>query len=101
MNDLLLIVIGMAAVTYIPRMLPLLLLDGEKLPPFLKTFLRYIPCATISALIFPGIFTSTESVESALSGTFIAVLLAFLGLNVVVVVFGGITGVFLWNVMIE
>lgn len=98
MNELWLVVLGMAVVTYLPRMLPLVLLDPQKLPPFIKSFFRFIPCATISALIFPGILTSTGNVESAVSGGVVAVILAYLRLNVIIVVLGGILGVFLWGV---
>ncbi len=99
MDKLLLIVIGMAAVTYIPRMLPLVALDTTKLPPALKTFLQFIPCAAISALLFPGILQSTGNIHSAISGSIVALILAYFGLNVIIVIFGGIAGVFLWNLL--
>lgn len=100
MDNLWLVIVGMAAVTYIPRLLPLVMLDPAKLPPSVKNFLQFIPCAAISALIFPGIIESTGSVESALSGSVVALIFAYLGLNVIVVVFGGIAGVLLWDVLI-
>jgi|SRR5690554_1427566 branched-subunit amino acid transport protein len=54
MPDLLLIA-GMAAVTYIPRLLPFLLLSGRTLPPAFKRFLAFIPYTALGALIIPGV----------------------------------------------
>ncbi len=49
---------GMCAVTYVPRILPLLLGDGLVLPAPIRRWLSYFPYAAIGALIFPGILTS-------------------------------------------
>lgn len=97
MDNLLLLVIGMGAVTYIPRMLPMVLLQNIQLPPFWKRFLSYIPYSAIGALIFPGILTSTASTGSAVTGGIIAVILAYLKVNLILVVFGGILGALLWQ----
>lgn len=95
MDRLLLIVIGMAVVTYFPRMAPMVLLKDIKLPHFLKTFFQFIPYAALGALIIPGIFTSTGDLKSAVVGTIVSVSLALFRLNVMFVVLGGILGVFL------
>jgi len=97
--SLLLVVLGMALVTYIPRMLPLVLLRDIKLSPFLNRFLKYIPYAAIGALIFPGILTSTGSTASALAGGLVSVALAYYRLNLMLVVLGGIAGVYTWNLL--
>lgn len=94
--SLLLLVIGMGLVTYIPRMLPMVLLQDIKLSPFLNRFLQFIPYAAIGALIFPGILTSTSSTDSAVFGGLIAAMLAYFRLNLMLVVLGGITAVYLW-----
>jgi branched-subunit amino acid transport protein len=95
MNKLLLIVAGMAAVTYIPRMAPMVLLKDMKLPKFLKSFFEFIPFAALGALIFPGVFSSTGDTGSAIVGCIVSIILALFRLNVMVVVLGGILGVFL------
>lgn len=59
MDEVILIVIGMAAVTYIPRLLPFLLLTDRKIPARVDAFLKCIPVAAIGALIIPGVFNST------------------------------------------
>lgn len=95
MNKLLFIVLGMALVTYLPRMTPMVLLKDIKLPGFIKTFLEFIPYAALGALIIPGIFSSTGDIKSALAGTLVSTVLAFFRLNTMFVVLGGILGVFL------
>lgn len=98
-TTLLFVVVMMAAVTYLPRMIPLVLLGEVKLPPFFKSFLRNIPFAVLGALIFPGIITSTGKPLSALVGGLAAVILAFFRLNLIIVVFGGIGAVFLCEIL--
>ena len=51
---LIFIFLGMWAVTYFPRLLPLLTLSRIRLPDRLMTWLSYLPAAILSALIFPG-----------------------------------------------
>jgi branched-subunit amino acid transport protein len=49
-----LLVVGMTAVTYLPRLLPIAVLKGIKLPERLALFLSFIPYAAIGALLIPG-----------------------------------------------
>ncbi|MDI6813820.1 MAG: AzlD domain-containing protein [Desulfitobacteriaceae bacterium] len=97
MKSLALLVLGMGLVTYIPRMLPMVLLGKVNLHPFLSRFLQFIPFAALSALIVPGILSSTNSTTSAVAGGVAASILAFFRLNVMFVVLGGILGVFFWE----
>jgi branched-subunit amino acid transport protein len=50
----LILILGMAAVTYVPRLLPMAFLPGKKLPRRLRRFLSCIPFAALGALIIPG-----------------------------------------------
>ncbi|MGI6227773.1 MAG: AzlD domain-containing protein, partial [Peptococcales bacterium] len=43
MEEIYLIVIGMALVTYLPRVLPIIFLQNLKLPKKLQRFLSFIP----------------------------------------------------------
>ena len=45
----------MAIVTYLIRALPLTLIRREIKSPFLKSFLYYVPYATLAAMTFPAI----------------------------------------------
>ena len=51
---LILIFLGMWAVTYFPRLLPLFAMSRVRLPARLMIWLSYLPAAILSALIFPG-----------------------------------------------
>ena len=53
MSDEWIIIAGMAAVTLIPRVAPLLLLPGVRLPSRVETWLSLIAPAVIAALLLP------------------------------------------------
>ncbi|NLO21908.1 MAG: AzlD domain-containing protein [Syntrophomonadaceae bacterium] len=90
MNKLILVVVAMALVTYIPRLIPLLLLGEHKLPPFLSTFLEFVPYAVLAALIFPGVLSSTGDMPSSAAGALACFILSWLRFNIMAVVLGGI-----------
>jgi branched-subunit amino acid transport protein len=56
-SEIILLCLGMGAVTFIPRWLPLLVLSQKELPEWLDRWLDLIPVAILSALIFPALFT--------------------------------------------
>ena len=93
------LVLLLALVTYIPRMLPMVLLKDINLHPRIRFFLELIPVTALTALIFPSILYSTGDYKSALAGSVVAIILAFLNANLMLVVFGGILGVFLWGMI--
>lgn len=47
--------IGMAVVTYLPRVFPLLALSGRKLPDVVVSWLSYVPPAVLAAMLLPSI----------------------------------------------
>lgn len=95
------LVIAMAIVTYIPRMLPLVLLQNIILPDYINRFMKFIPYAALGALIFPSVLTSTGASHpgSAIVGCFISILLAWLEINLIFVITGGITGAFIMSIL--
>lgn len=93
--ELLVLIGGMAAVTYLPRLAPLLLLQTLKLPPFLVRFMKFIPYAALAALIFPGVLQSTATPAAAVAGLVTAMVLAYFEVNLLLVVAGGIGGALL------
>lgn len=52
---ILLMIMGMALVTYLPRMLPLVVLSRFRLPPLLLRWLEFVPVAVLSALLAQGL----------------------------------------------
>lgn len=53
METIIWIILGMAAVTYIPRMLPLVLLARIGMPEGFIRWLRFVPVAILAALLAP------------------------------------------------
>lgn len=58
--DILFIIIGMSAVTYVPRWLPLFLFSRRSISAWLKDWLDFIPAAILSALILPALLTEGD-----------------------------------------
>ena len=75
----------MAGVTYLVRMLPLVLIKKKIQNPFLLSFLYYMPYAVLAVMTVPAMFYATSSVVSALVGFAVAVLLAYFKKSLVVV----------------
>lgn len=100
MNKFLMIVLGMSLVTYIPRVLPMLLLKDKELPKSLKNFLSYIPYAVLGALIFPGILDSTGSLFTSISGGIAALIVSMFKVNVIFVVLAGILASYVFQIFI-
>lgn len=58
MEKRLILILGMALVTYLPRFLPMYVLTRMKIPKLLIDWLSYVPVAVLAALIAPGILTN-------------------------------------------
>lgn len=54
--QIILLIIIMAAATYLPRLLPLLLLSRRKLPLVVERWLSYVPVAVLATLLGPALF---------------------------------------------
>ena len=67
----------MAGVTYLIRMLPLVLVKKKIENRFIKSFLYYVPYAVLSVMTIPAIFYATSSVISAAIGFVVALVLAY------------------------
>lgn len=79
MEELIILIFGMAVVTYLPRFLPMYLLTRLEVPKLFILWLRYIPVAVLAALIVPGITTVERQVHLAWGNAyFLASIVAFL-----------------------
>ena len=67
----------MAIVTYLIRMLPMVLFKKRIENTFVKSFLYYVPFAVLGAMTIPYIFSSTSSIYSAIAGPIAAIILSF------------------------
>ncbi len=66
-----------AGVTYLIRMLPLVLVRKKIESRFLRSFLYYIPYTVLGVMTIPAIFYSTSSTLSAAIGFCVAAVLAY------------------------
>ena len=64
-------ILGMALVTYIPRLLPVWLLSSRSLPKIVVAWLRYVPVAVLAAMLFPAIVVQGDQVDLGLSNLFL------------------------------
>ena len=69
-------VLVMAVVTYLIRMIPLVLVDREIKNTFIKSFLYYVPYAALASMTFPAILFSTTQMAAAIAGFAVAVFMA-------------------------
>ena len=76
---------AMALTTYLIRVLPLTVFRKPIRSVFLRSFLRYVPYACLTAMTFPAILSSTESVISGAAALVTAVVLAFRGKSLILV----------------
>ncbi len=60
-NSVWIMIAGMTLVTYLPGMLPSVIIDKVKIPSKVDKFLKMIPYTAMAALIFSGILTVDES----------------------------------------
>ncbi|WP_100011383.1 AzlD domain-containing protein [Lentibacillus sediminis] len=89
------IIAGMAVVTMLPRLIPAFIVDKLQFRDWVNRWLNAIPYAALGALIFPGVLTVIpDRPHIGLIGGLVAVVLAAIGLNVILVVVGGIAAVF-------
>lgn len=61
MNKIIILILGMALVTYIPRAIPAVLVDKMHFGAKMEKFLKLIPYTAMAALIFPGVFIVNDS----------------------------------------
>ena len=89
-----------AGVTYLVRMVPLVLMKGKIRNRFVLSFLHYIPYAVLSVMTIPAIFYATESPLSAITGFAVAVGLAWKEKSLLLVAAAACGAVFLAQLMI-
>lgn len=85
----------MAGITYLIRMLPLVLFKKKIKSRFVLSFLYYVPYAVLTVMTIPAIFYSTASWISALSGFLVALILAYMEKSLLTVAAAGCITVFI------
>ena len=88
-------ILVMAGVTYLIRMIPLVLFKKEIKNRFILSFLYYVPYAVLAVMTFPAVFYATSSVASAVVGVIVAIVLAYFEKSLTVISFSSCFGVFI------
>ena len=83
-----------AGVTYLIRMLPLVLMKKKITNRFVLSFLHYIPYSVLAVMTVPAIFYATDLIP-AVAGFVIAVFLAYKGKSLLTVAAAACATVFL------
>lgn len=96
MNKILLLILGMMLVTYIPRLLPFVIVSKQNLPQGIRKFLLFIPTTALGALIIPGVFSAIpEKPAASLVGIGFACIYAWFKGGIIIPVLGSIAAAFL------
>lgn len=90
----------MAGVTYLIRMLPLVLIRKKIKSQFILSFLCYVPYAVLGAMTIPDIFYATGDRISAIVATVVAAVLAFCEKSLLVVAIAASVAAFLTSVVL-
>ena len=94
-------ILAMALTTYLIRALPLILLKKPIRNRFLKSFLHYIPAASLTAMTFPAILYSTQNVLSGIIGLIVAVLLALKKKSLIIVAVASCVAVLITDLLLR
>lgn len=92
---------AMALTTYLIRLLPMTLFRKPIRSRFLKSFLHYVPYACLSAMTFPSILSSTESLVSGIAALVTAVFLAYRSKSLIVVALSSSCAVLLTQLVLS
>jgi branched-subunit amino acid transport protein len=64
-------ILGMGLVTYLPRLMPVLVLSSRSLPEIVVDWLRYVPPAVLAALLLPTLLLKEGSLEISTDNLFL------------------------------
>ena len=93
-------ILVMMAASWLPRMIPLLLVRGKIRSRLIRSFLYYVPYAVLTAMTIPAIFSATRSVWSATAGLIAALILGWRGRSLLIVAIGAAAAVFLVELVV-
>ena len=90
-----------AGVTYLVRMLPMVLVKRKITNTFIRSFLYYVPYAVLGVMTVPAIFYSTSYLISAIVGFIVAAVLAYFEKSLLTVAASACGGVLVTEVIIS
>lgn len=91
----------MALTTYLIRMLPMTIFRKPIKSRFLRSFLYYVPYACLTAMTFPSILSSTDSIISGAAALAVGIVLAFRGKSLLVVALSSSAAVLIVDLLLK
>mgnify|MGYP006311252741 FL=1 len=70
-QTVLLTMVGMLAVTYLPRVLPLWFFASRRLPAVVVSWLRYVPVAVLAAMLLPSLVVAEGQLNLELQNLYL------------------------------
>ena len=70
-TTILMTLVGMAVVTFLPRLIPAWFLRGRKLPAFLISWLSYVPVAVLAALLLPSLLIEDNQINLSINNLYL------------------------------
>ena len=95
MNQVIMSIIVMAVVTYLIRMLPLVLFTKKIENRTVKSFLAYVPVVVLATMTFPAVFSCTSSWISGVLGALVAIFFGYQKRSLVEVAIVAVVTVFI------
>lgn len=91
----------MAGVTYLVRMIPMVLIKEKIKNKYVLSFLHYIPYTVLSVMTIPACFYATDSPITAIVGFIVAVIAAFFERSLIQVAVLSCLGVFVTEIIMK
>lgn len=85
----------MALVTYLIRVLPMVIFRKKITNVRVQSFLYYVPYTVLAAMTFPAVFSSTGNTISGVIGCVVAVILAYFKKSLLTVAVGASAAAYL------
>lgn len=93
--------VAMAGTTYLIRLIPILLCKKKITNKYVCSFLYYMPYAVLSAMTFPSILHSTNSLASAIVGMIVALVMAYFEKSLLTVAATACCSVFIFELLMR
>ena len=91
----------MAGVTYLVRMLPLVLVRKKFENRFVRSFLYYVPYVVLGVMTVPAVLYSSESMVASAVGFAVALILAYFERSLITVSASACCAVFLTDMIMK
>ncbi len=90
------LILGSALVTYLPRLIPLMIIQKGELNERFRLFLLFIPYTSLSILMIRGVFTASQEMKiPTIVGVIAASTVSYIQKNIVFSVLAGIGAAFI------